>query len=275
MNRVKARKTQRRPLMTAILVITALVILLPFLILTVCSFTARWPWPNLLPEAWTGRTIQELLFGSNNLLGILGSSVLLASIVAVLGTTIGLMTARATEIYKIQGGKAISYIALLPLLLPSTAFAMGFQITLIRMGLNDTIMGVVIVHLVAALPYCVTIMMDITAALGDRFEEQAQVLGATPAKSFFDVSLPMMLPGVLSSASMAFIISYGQYFTTLLAGGGKVKTLALVLVPYIQSGDRAISSIYAVVFVGSALTVFFIFEALIHRLINNDARNNK
>ena len=67
--------------------------------------------------------------------------------------------------------------------------------------------------------------------------------------------------------SMAYIISYSQYFTTLLAGGGKIKTLALVLVPYIQSGDRALASIYAVVFVGSALIVFFILETLIHRMV--------
>jgi putative spermidine/putrescine transport system permease protein len=69
---------------------------------------------------------------------------------------------------------------------------------------------------------------------------------------------------------MAYIISYSQYFTTLLAGGGRVKTLALVMVPYIQSGDRALSSVYAVTFVGSALIVFFIFEALIHRILRGE-----
>ena len=66
---------------------------------------------------------------------------------------------------------------------------------------------------------------------------------------------------------MAYIISYSQYFTTLLAGGGRIKTLALVLVPYIQSGDRALASIYSTVFVGSALIVFFLLEAAIHRMM--------
>jgi len=45
-----------------------------------------------------------------------------------------------------------------------------------------------------------------------------------------------------------------------------VKTIALVLVPYIQSGDRALSSVYSVAFVGSALLVFFLFEGIIHKL---------
>ena len=60
--------------------------------------------------------------------------------------------------------------------------------------------------------------------------------------------------------SMGFILSYSQYFTTLMVGGGRVKTIALVLVPYIQSGDRSLSSVYSTAFVGSALLVFFILR---------------
>ncbi len=254
-------------LMKAVLFITAAVIILPVLVILIWTVTARWPWPGLLPESWTLRTLNELLFGSNKLVEILVSSIVLASVVAVLGTVIALMTARAVEIYKVPGRRVISFAAFLPLLVPGTVFAMGIQVTLIRMHISDTLAGVVLVHLVAALPYCVTIMMDVTAAAGDRLEEQAAVLGAAPFRSFIDVSLPLLLPGILSSVSMAYIISYSQYFTTLLAGGAKIKTLAIVLVPYIQSGDRALASIYAAVFAGSALIVFFILEALIHRIV--------
>ena len=90
------------------------------------------------------------------------------------------------------------------------------------------------------------------------------VLGANPWQAFFAVSLPSLLPGILSSMSMGFILSYSQYFTTLMVGGGRVKTIALVLVPYIQSGDRSLSAAYSVAFVGSALAVFFMFETMIH-----------
>ena len=253
--------------MNAVLAVTAVLIFLPVIVILIWSVTARWPWPELLPESYTLRTLEELLFGSNQLTEILLSSIMLATLVAVIGTVIAMMTARATEIYRIRGRQAVGIAALLPLLVPGTVFAMGIQVSLIRMHLNDTIAGVVLVHLVAALPYCVTIMMDVTAAVGDSLEEQAAVLGAGPFRSFIDASLPGIMPGVLSSASMAYIISYSQYFTTLLAGGGRIKTLALVLVPYIQSGDRALASIYSTVFVGSALIVFFLLEAAIHRIM--------
>ena len=251
-------------------IITAVVILLPAAVTLLWSVTERWSWPFLLPESYTSRTVSELLFGSYNILEIMCSSIVLAVIVAVLATIVALMTARATEIYHVRAKKVIDMAAMLPLVVPGTAFAMGFQVTLIRLGLNDSIAGVVLVHLVAALPYSILIMTDVTRAVGDNLEEQAAVLGASNARAFFDVSIPSLMPGIISSASMAFILSYSQYFTTLLAGGGRIKTLALVLVPYIQSGDRALSAVYSVVFVGSALIVFIIFESLLRREVRGD-----
>ena len=152
------------------------------------------------------------------------------------------------------------------MLVPGTVFAMGIQLVMLKMGLADKIAGVVLVHLVCALPYCIAIMGDVTRAVGIRLEEQARVLGATPLRAFFAVTLPALIPGILSSMSMGFILSYSQYFTTLMVGGGRVKTIALVMVPYIQSGDRALASAYSVAFVGSAMMVFFIFEALIEKM---------
>lgn len=261
------RNNRLSRLMVAIAIV---IILIPILVILMWTVTARWPWPNMLPESFTTRTIAEL--ASSDITEVLSSSILLATLVALFSTAIAVMTARATEIYRIRAAKTVSFVALLPLLVPGTAFAMGVQVSLIRMGLNDTIAGVVLVHVIAALPYSILIMLDMTRMIGINHEEQAAVLGAAPTRGFFDASLPQLMPGILSSASMAYIISYSQYFTTLMAGGGKIKTLALVLVPYIQSGDRALSAIYAVVFVGSALLIFVIFELLLHKMENNGGR---
>jgi len=253
-------------LMKLVLAVMLFCIVLPMAVILLWSIAERWPWPGLLPESWSLRTVKELFFGSAKLPEILFSSITLAMTVAVLGTMVGIMTARATELYRFPGKKLVHLGSFLPLLVPGTVFAMGIQITLIRLGLSDTIAGVILVHLIAAVPYCITIMTDVTRAAGSRMEEQAMVLGASPFRAFFLVTLPELLPGILSSISMGFILSYSQYFTTLMVGGGRVKTLALVLVPYIQSGDRALSAVYSVAFVGSALLVFFVFETMIHQL---------
>lgn len=255
---------KRNLLMKLVLAVTLFCIFLPMAVVLLWSVTERWPWPGLLPESYSLRTVKELLFGSARLPEILLSSISLAMTVAALGTVIGIMTARATELYRFPGKQLISSASFLPLLVPGTVFAMGIQITMIRLGLSDTIAGVVIVHLIAAVPYCVTIMTDVTRVVGDKLEQQAMVLGAGPFRAFCQVTLPGLLPGILSSMSMGFILSYSQYFTTLMVGGGRVKTIALVLVPYIQSGDRALSAAYSVAFMGSALLVFFLFEGVIH-----------
>ena len=256
--------------MKTVLAVTLFCIFLPMAVVALWSITERWPWPRLLPESLSLRTLRELFFGSAKLPQILFSSITLALTVAILGTLIGILTARATELYSFRGKRLVHLTSFLPLLVPGTVFAMGIQITLIRLGLSDTLAGVILVHLIAAVPYCITIMTDVTRAVGNRLEQQAMVLGADPLTAFFHGSLPSLLPGILSSMSMGFILSYSQYFTTLMVGGGRVKTLALVLVPYIQSGDRALSSVYSVAFVGSALLVFFLFETLIHHISKGD-----
>ena len=255
---------KKYPILKILLVTTLFCIFLPMVLVCIWSVTGRWPWPGLLPESYTLRTIKELLFGSASLPKLLLSSISLALTVGAIGTVIGILTARATELYRFRGRALVYMGSFFPLLVPGTVFAMGIQITLIRLGLSDTIGGVILVHLIAAVPYCITIMTDVTAAVGDRYEQQAMVLGAAPIRGFFEVTLPSLLPGILSSMSMGFILSYSQYFTTLMVGGGRVKTIALVLVPYIQSGDRALSSVYSVAFVGSGLLVFFIFEGILH-----------
>jgi putative spermidine/putrescine transport system permease protein len=66
---------------------------------------------------------------------------------------------------------------------------------------------------------------------------------------------------------MAFIISFSQYFSTLLIGGGKVKTFMLVMLPYIRSSDRSVASAYALMFL---LISFMAFTAL--RLLSSAER---
>ena len=61
---------------------------------------------------------------------------------------------------------------------------------------------------------------------------------------------------------MSYIISISQYFLTLLIGGGNVKTFSVVMVPYMQSGERNFASIYAVIFLVITIGVFLIFDTL-------------
>lgn len=240
-------------------------ILVPILILIVWTFTGRWPWPNLLPETYSLRSIKEVFSPSSNTLRVLLSSGGLSMTVAILSAIIGTMTSRALVFYDFFGKRLVSLFSIMPILVPGTVFAMGIHIVFLKLGLADSIFGVIIVHLIYTLPYSVSIMTNLTKSIGVDLEIQGYVLGASPLQTFIHISFPAILPGFLASMNMAYITSYSQYFLTLLIGGGKVKTLNLLMVPFISKGDRSLSSVYALLFIGSTITVFIILELLIKK----------
>lgn len=241
-------------------------ILAPVVILLLWTFTSRWPWPNLLPEIYSLRAIKEVFAPHAKVLQTLISSILLSSSVAVLSAIIAVMTARALTYYDFVGKKLINFLSIAPILVPGSVFAMGIHVVFIRMSLADTILGVIIVHLVYTLPYSISIMRDLIESIGMKLELQAYVLGASPLKSFIFITLPLLTPGIIASISMAYISSFSQYFLTLLIGGGKVKTISLLMVPFIAKGDRSLSSAYALLFVISTLSIFAIVDRVIKRL---------
>lgn len=248
------------------LTLVAILIIFPLIVIFLWSIASRWPWPNILPSSYTYRGILDIFNNSTNLLKITFTSICLSLFVGVLATVIALLTTRALVFHDFIGKKVISFSTILPIIVPSTAFVMGVHVFFIKIRIADTIIGVIIIHLIYSLPYAINIINDVMELIGDKLEIQSNVLGVSPGKSFLHVTFPLLIPAIISSIAMSFIISFSQYFITLVIGGGKVKTLSLIMVPYIQSGDRTIGASYSLLFLFSALSVFFIFEKVLVRL---------
>lgn len=238
------------------------IILFPLFITIVWIFTERWPWPNLLPKAFSLRAINEVWSRKEQLISMLLSSIGISTAVGILSIIIGTMTARALTCYEFAGKKLVHFLTILPFMVPATVFAMGVQITFIKLGLNNTIFGVVIAHLICSLPYAVRLIIDGMEAVGTGLEEQARVLGAGAGTAFFKTTFPLLSPVLVSALCMSYVVSFSQYFLTLLIGGGEVKTFTIVMVPYLQSGDRNIACIYSGLFLVITMIVFWVFEKI-------------
>lgn len=241
-------------------------VLAPLGTVALWAFTDRWPWPDLLPAEFSVRGIVELFSGTTGVGGVLLTSILIAVAVSVLSVVVGALSARALVFHSFRGKDLFRFATILPFIVPATVFAMGVQVAFLRIGLGRTLLGVILVHTVVALPYAIAIMTDVMAAVGPRLEEQSRVLGASRARTLVHVTLPSLLPGILSAASMAYVVSLSQYFLTLLVGGGSVKTLTVVMFPFLLTGDRTIASAYALLFLVATLAVFFLFEWVLKRL---------
>lgn len=260
---------KKNKITTLILFTFALIILIPVFTIFIWVFVERWAWPDLLPQVFSTRAALEILSRKHQIVSLFMSSILISTVVAALSVVIGTMTARAFVFYDFKGKGILYFLSILPFMVPATVFAMGIQVTFIKAGLNNTVYGVVIAQLIYSLPYAIKLLMDGTKGVGKGLEEQARVLGATPLKAFYKVSLPLLVPVMLSAFSMAYLVSFSQYFLTLLIGGGKVKTFTIVMVPYLQSGDRNIASVYSAVFLGITLVIFGLFEWVANKYSKN------
>lgn len=244
----------------------AAIVLLPIAVVALWAFADSWAWPHLLPQSFSLRGVELVLSeGRDTGLSMMVQSVLIALAAAVLTTLVAALAARAVSCYEWAGRKAFGFGLVTPFLIPTTVFAMGVQVLFIKAGIARTVPGVVLAHAIVALPYSAVIMMDMTDAVGTRLEDAAKALGASPLKAVRHVTLPALLPGIVSSLSMAYIMSFSQYFLTLLIGGGAVRTLAVVMFPYLSGGDRTIAAAYGLVFIASTFAVFLFFEWLMRR----------
>lgn len=240
----------------------AFAVIFPLLTLLIWAFTERYAWPNILPKHFSLRALESTLIKSKDLLRTFASSILISSVTAFLSVCIALLSARAFAFYEFKGKKWIAFLMLAPFLVPTTVFAMGIQIVFLRIGLGGNVVGVILCHLIYSLPYANRLLEEGTRALGKGLEEQARLFGCSAWHAFFAVSLPNLLPSIVSAFTMSYIISVSQYFLTLLIGGGNIKTFAVVMVPYMQSGERNFAGIYALIFLCVTVGVFFLFEAL-------------
>lgn len=244
-----------------------LLALAPTCVVAVWAFADSWPWPNALPEAFSTRGLDLVLSGgAGGGLDSLLLSIGIGLVVAVFTTAVGAMAARAITLHVWKGQVAFEFFTFLPFLVPATVFAMGIQIVFIRLGLAGSLLGVVLVHSIVALPYAVAIMLDVTRAAGRRMEDAARTLGASWPRVLVQVTIPALAPGIISSMSMCYIISLSQYFLTLLVGAGRVRTFALVLFPYLTAGDRTVAGAYGLAFLVTTFAIFLLSEVLLVRL---------
>ncbi|MBS4538043.1 ABC transporter permease subunit [Clostridium sp. D2Q-11] len=240
-------------------------LLVPLFVLVIWSFSNSWPWPNMLPKDLGIRAYKHIFSFRTGTLGVLIYSIILSATVTLITIIISIPASKALGVYDFPLKKLFKILVLAPIIVPPVAVAMGIHVSFIKMGLANTFLGVVLVHLIPCIPYGVRIITSVFEGIGEKMEIQAKVLGASSLQTFFHITLPMITPGVISAASMVFIVSFSQYFLTFLIGGGKVKTLSLVMFPYIQSGDRMMASAYSIVFSLTTLMILLIMEKSIKK----------
>ena len=253
-----AKRSKRLWRQGAALGMVVAVALGPIGLLLLWSFAHSWFWPDLLPREWSARSWRYVFSPSAGTLDSLGVSAAIALVVTGLGLLVGWPAARVMALHEFWGKRLLLFMLLLPVLAPPLASTMGMHALFLRYGLADTAMGVVLAHLVPCVPYTILVLTGSFSRLDTDLEAQARSLGATRFQTWRHVTLPSILPGVAVAGSFAFLISWSQYLSTLIIGGGQVMTLPLSLVAFQRSGDESLSAALSLVFLAPAVVVFLI-----------------
>ncbi len=233
-------------------------VLLPLIPQAIWSFAANWFFPHLLPQQW-GLNAWRYLFSPSSQVGeALWNSTWLALVVVLFSVAIGLPAARTLGLHQFRGKQVVTWLLTAPLFVPTIVVIMGIHILFIRYGLADTFLGVVLVHLIPALPYFILVMSSVFANYATEFEETARTLGASPVRTFWYITLPTIWPGLTVAMLFTFLVSWSQYITTVLIGGGRVVTLPMVLFPLISAANHANAAAVSLIFIFPALLILIL-----------------
>ncbi|QYE99383.1 ABC transporter permease [Paraclostridium sordellii] len=248
--------------------IILLTLILPLGILFIWAITSSWVYPNLIPNEFSLRGFEYILNEEN--IKVLLNSIFISIVVVIITLIISIPAAKAIALCEFKGKKFFELLILSPIIIPMISVAMGIQLIFIKFGIANTLTGVILINIIPCIPYGVRIIADVYKLIGDKYEIQASMLGAKKIDILRYVTIPLILPGIIGASSMCFIISFSQYFLTLLIGGGSVITYPLLMFPYIQSGDRILASMYSIVFIIISLIVVMLMKKSLEKYYNKE-----
>ena len=188
------------------------------------------------------------LWETEALHGAVSNSLLVAVTAALIATTLGACAARAAARYRFPGKQAIVGFIMLPLVLPEIIVAVALLIMLVQLGLPLSLWTVVAGHVLICTPFAIAILSSAFAGLDQSLEEASLDLGETRWGTFSRVTLPLVLPGGISSLLICFTISLDEFIIAFFLTGTDVT-----LPVYIWSQLRFPTKLPSVMALGTIL----------------------
>lgn len=167
----------------------------------------------------------RVYFAAENWLNPTWLSLWVAAAVVVLSTVLGTLAALGIARLPKPLRILVSGLILSPLIVPVIVVAIGVYYAFSRYGLVGKPIALVLAHTSLAVPFVVTSVTATLAGIDPRLEQAALSLGATPRNTFFQITLPLIQPGVIVGALFAFITSFDELIVSLFLSGQGAVTL--------------------------------------------------
>nr|WP_272212455.1 ABC transporter permease [Marinicella sp. W31]MDC2878372.1 ABC transporter permease [Marinicella sp. W31] len=210
------------------------------------------------PKAYSLRWY-EAAVESGEYRSALSVSLLVALLAGFIAVIFGAMAAFSLVRYRPAGGRIVEAILMTPLVLPLIVWAIALLQIYSKLGMSGTLPALVLAHAVITMPFSVRIMVSTFADLDPLLEQAAATLGASPGHVVRRVTLPLAMPGLVSSAAFSVLISFNDVIVSSLIAGARWITFPVRL--YAQLRSQGIDPITLAI--GSAIVAFILVAALI------------
>ena len=244
----------------------ALFILVPIYLITISALTPReqaFDYPRqLVPREISFDTI-AFFINASGVQPAFWRSVAVGVITLVLALSIGAPAGYALARYAFRGRDGFRILVLSTRAFPIVILAIPLAVTYLRIGLDDTILGVALMHTALALPFTVLITSSVFASVPRELEEAAQTLGCHPFQAFMKVSLPLALPGLAAAAIFTWVISWNDVFAAVILTLLNPTLPAKVLTAQTQSPIYYQFAAGFVMLLPSMIVIFFIRRYLL------------
>ena len=230
----------------------------PIVVTVIASFTSS----SYLIFPPTGFSIQWYIKG----MGVdwfwttLGNSLIIAVISTIIAIVIGVVGARVLARHNFVGRVIFEYVILSPLIIPGVVVGFALFTFIILIDFQGApLVNLIIGHTVVTIPFTVRSIWSAMAYSDISLEEAAKSLGATPWATFWNVTFPLILPGIVAGAIIAFTFSFNDVTISAFLVEREARTLPVELMAHIEyvpdPTPASISSIMILLTLGFFLIV--------------------
>lgn len=215
------------------LAIMILLMYFPLVMVVIFSFNE-----SRLSASFTGFSLKwyEILANDRDLKEALLNSILLGVLSCGISAVIGTLGAVGMARVKYKSKGMMEYLSTIPIMIPEIILGMVFLVFFSMLNLPFGMITLVIAHTTFCIPYIFMMVKARLVGIDKSLEEAARDLGAGPIRTFFDITMPLIAPAVLSGSLLAFAMSFDDVVISIFVNGPRLNTLPVKVYAQLKTG---------------------------------------
>ncbi len=246
------------------------VIMAPLAVVVYVSFTPsnflEIPSPAHLSLRWYGEMFQRAGFFEAFL-----TSVYLGLLSMAVSVTLGTLAAYAISRYHFPGRHLLDTLLMAPLMIPGIILGLFLLVFLANLRLNGSFLGLLAAHILLTIPYAMRTVRAGLRSIDLNLERAARNLGASPARAFLFVTLPLLKPALMAGAVFAFLMSFDNLTVSIFLTHRSFMTLPVRMYNYIVDVTDPLIASVSTAMIFLSLVLVLLLERLfgLKRLIES------